>query len=97
MKNAQDAMVGLFFHSYDENGQIKRQGCIDARMGDGLYLVTTFSWFSGCDYDKRLVPLDDMKGWTLYSTAEAMREVSDKVNAEHRRKVDEGTGWEVGS
>jgi hypothetical protein len=68
------ALVGLFFHSKDETSKIKGQGYVDARIGADLYLVTTFSWFDGSDHNKLLIPLEEMRSWTFYATADAMRE-----------------------
>lgn len=85
----EDAMVGLFFHSRDEAGLIEWQGCVDARMGEGLYLVTTFSWFDGSDHNKKLIPLEDMRTWTFYADTEDMREAWRRQAAKWSRELED--------
>jgi len=66
-------LVGLWFHSKDEQGQIQWQGHIVGRPEFGLYLVQLFEWIMGYPTFIRMVSMDDMKDWQFYRTDEEMR------------------------
>ncbi len=71
-------LVGLWFHSRDDQGEIQWQGHIIGRPEPGLYLVQLFEWLMGSPSVVRLVRADAMTGWQFYRTGEAMREWHDE-------------------
>jgi hypothetical protein len=72
-KNAKE-LVGLFFHSVDQNGRIKWQGRIESSPEPGWYLVQLFEWGFGCDSSKRVVRIESMERWIFYSDSKSMCE-----------------------
>jgi hypothetical protein len=68
-------LVGMFFHSLNEDNKVQWQGQVHGRVGDGLYLLRLFDWLAGADnlYPK-LVSVQDMLGWQFYENAEDLRE-----------------------
>lgn len=75
MKEQRDGLVGMFFHSFEENGELCWQGRVTRKIEPGWYLVETFDWVSGgAAWGERLVRLDDMVKWLFYQDAETMKE-----------------------
>lgn len=62
-------MIGNYFHGCDE---IQWQGMIIGEPSPGMFMVQTFSWLTGNEHSKQLVPITAMTGWTFYDTAEEM-------------------------
>lgn len=69
--SSKDLLVGKFFHSL-ENDFVKWQGYIEGKVRD-LYMIVTFDWLMGEEYDRKLVSLDYMKDWIFYPSGDAMR------------------------
>lgn len=40
-------LIGLFFHTHAEDGQIQWQGRVEDQIADGVFLVALFSWLHG--------------------------------------------------
>ena len=61
-----DCLVGKYFHSIDENGEMMWQGKIEGSPSDSLYLIQLFSWLDGCATEQKMVKLEDMIDWLFY-------------------------------
>jgi predicted GIY-YIG superfamily endonuclease len=83
-----ETFLGSFFLS-DERTQW--QGYIADDLGNGLYLVATFSWWNGHEYSRHLVRVDDMTKWWFFSSDEAMR----NMVAHARYRWDVATGKRI--
>ena len=71
-------LMGQCFHSiHPESGQIEWQGIIIGNPEPGWYLVQLFEWVTGAPNVRRLVRIDDLRGWLLYGNAEMMKESFD--------------------
>jgi hypothetical protein len=81
----QDVLVGKFFHSW-KDGAIHWQGHILGSPAQGVYLVQLFEWLMGEPSSQHLVRLEDMCGWTFYSTCEHMNEVGDREMRRERAR-----------
>jgi len=71
-------LVGKFFHTFDDDDMIGKQGVFLADLGDGYYVVGHFEWITGhrSFYGTRVVHISTVasESWALYPDAEAMRE-----------------------
>ena len=67
-------LIGKFFHSFTDEGIVHWQGYVLERPEPGMYLVQLFEWIMGEPSSQKLVPADDMKGWSFYDTNEEMNE-----------------------
>lgn len=67
------AFDGLFFHSFDETGDIKWQGRILSTYPNGCK-VETYSWFDGEPCSVERVTYEDMDSWVFYDTLDEMNE-----------------------
>jgi hypothetical protein len=76
-----DPLVGNYFHSRGDRGQIVWQGEVVARVGDA-YLVQLFSWLDGRDTNRKVVPVSVMSTWTFYADAESMRDAYSRAPQE---------------
>lgn len=70
-KTKKDVMAGNFFHSVVD-GKIQWQGHVIGEAQPGIYLVQLFEWAMGSPNVRRLVTIEDMRGWLFYETGEAM-------------------------
>jgi hypothetical protein len=80
-------LVGKFFHTY--NGDVlKCQGQILSRVGNGLYLVQTFEWLMGTEYEQHIESLANMTSWKFYNCPEDMQLAYARyVSQQERQKV----------
>lgn len=85
MRKNKDKMVGLFFHTFDDKGELDRQGHIDFSPSKDMYMVTYFCWVLGEPYNTTLVSLEDMKGWYFYQSAKEMQSSYDHGPGYSRR------------
>lgn len=73
-----NGLVGLYFHTYKENTQGERrihwQGLVVGQISDDMYAVQLFEWIVGSPTDIVLVPVDEMRTWTFYRTADDMND-----------------------
>ena len=74
----QDGLVGKFFHTFNEQGQLKWQGLITGEPASGYFLVQVFEWIVGSPSDKRLIDVSQMVGWTFYDDADDWREEANR-------------------
>jgi len=69
---AQDALVGKYFHSLNDEGKVQWQGRVIGPTSHGCYLVQLFSWLGGDPSNCCLVPFEDMGDWLFYACQEHM-------------------------
>ena len=67
-KQKADCIVGKYFHSINQNGELIWQGKVVGEPGEGKYLIQLFSWLDGHPTEQRLIKLDEMTDWLFYST-----------------------------
>jgi hypothetical protein len=77
---ARDHLVGQFFHSRGERGEIVWQGEILSRDGQ-RYLVELFSWVDGARNGRKLVPVSDVQQWTIYASHVEMKSAYDEYSS----------------
>ena len=80
-----DSLVGKFFHSY-EGIVMEQQGEILSRVGKDLYLVRTFEWLLGSEYEQHIEPLANMTAWKFYDCHEDMQLAYDRYRAQQERQ-----------
>jgi hypothetical protein len=66
-------LVGRWFHTFDEDGRVEKQGTIIDEISDKVYLVQLFEWILGEPSIQELIPLDEMTGWAFYGSGEDMQ------------------------
>jgi len=68
------AIVGKWFHSFD-NGKLIYQGqVLDYDVYSQLCLVQLYDWMVGAPHGQKLFSINDMKEWVFYNTDEEMRD-----------------------
>lgn len=80
-KVTDDPLVGLYAHSKCEDGRIRWQCHILAKVSAGVYKVQLFGWLLGEPTKQVIVRVDDMQDWDFYESADQWRAVGDKVVA----------------
>ena len=65
-------LVGQFFHSINERGNIEWQGWIIGNPEPGWYLCQLYEWMVGLPNIQRLVKIDEMSKWLFYDSSEQM-------------------------
>lgn len=75
------SLLGSWFLSFTDEGYTEWQGCVVADLGDGLHLVETYSWLDGCNYEQRIISVDEMRSWRFYDTNQQM---IDAYNITHK-------------
>ena len=72
-------LIGKFFHIFDDDGTVSRQGHVTGAILPDLLIVEYFEWLIGQPSDEIIVRLEDLispvKGWprfTIYDNAEDM-------------------------
>lgn len=62
-------LVGLFLHTYNEEGKIEWQGHVEDEIADGAFLVALFSWMHGYFSNYVVMRVQDMveKNATFYA------------------------------
>lgn len=70
------SLVGKWFHSFDADGCVLRQGYVRSRIQEGIYLVVTFEWVTGSPFSDNLATIQQMveEHWAWYQTGDEMRE-----------------------
>ena len=74
------SLVGMWFHSHDDNGSLRWQGQI-VGQSNGLILVQLYEWGFGYPSEKRAVHEAEVTEWSLYSTNAKMREAGNNYLA----------------
>lgn len=54
------ALVGKWFHKFEEDDKLTRQGRVVSCVSDGVYLIQYYSWAMGNPSDQEIVPLREM-------------------------------------
>jgi hypothetical protein len=67
-----DSLVGMWFHTRDENGDICWQGVVDKYLKGGNYVVYLANWLSGSLDLRKTVSFKQMRDWEFYETHEEM-------------------------
>jgi len=69
-------LIGKFFHTFDAEGYVNKQGRFAACIEPNGYLVEYFEWFTGSFNGRYLIQADApiKGGWAIYDTDEAMRD-----------------------
>jgi len=70
---ADGGLVGQFFHSLNEQGEVTWQGYVVSNPEPGWYLLQLFEWFTGSPSVRRIMRIEDMAAWLFYPNEEAMQ------------------------
>jgi hypothetical protein len=73
-------MKPRFFHTFNEEGQIKYQGMVLHR-GKTHVNVQLFSWLTGMENGQKRFPNEDMDTWRFYDSQSAWRAAGGKTFA----------------
>ena len=65
--------VGLFFHTFSEDGSIEYQGMVERQLPDGRLVCTLFDWFMGEENGQKTCDLEQVKEWNFYTSSGHMR------------------------
>lgn len=86
-------LVGLYFHSFNSNGDLEHEGVIDSYLGDDSYFVNIADW-DGRISNSQIVTLQEMKGWKFYTSRESAIEDANKLlkSMYERRDLEQGRG-----
>lgn len=74
----EDTMVGLWFHSVTDSGDLHWQGTILDSPQPGWYRVQLFEWLMGYPSEQRLVCFEDMTSWIFYPSNDEMNEAYER-------------------
>jgi len=67
-------LTGLYFHSFDDDGQVGYQGQVLSSVCDGYYLLQLFSWIDGGPSRIITKHISEMSAFCFYENAGEMRE-----------------------
>lgn len=81
-------LVGLWFHSRNDDGVIEWQGRVERDLENGSCVVQLFEWIMGEPSVQKVVPFEQMSSWDFYPTARDMRWAS------HKESGDSVEDWE---
>jgi hypothetical protein len=70
-KSTSDGLIGMWLHTYDEDGEISQQLQVIRRSGD-VYLCQVYSWQNGSPTICVAIARNRILGLKLYETFEAM-------------------------
>ena len=73
-------MQPRFFHTFNEDGQIKYQGMVLSR-GKTHVKVQLFSWLTGMETSQPRFPNEEMETWRFYESESAWRAAGDRTVA----------------
>lgn len=65
-----EGYVGLYFHTFNEDGSIQYQGQVDYQLPDGRLICQLFEWFMGNPNNQETFDLEQTKKWQFYTTEE---------------------------
>ena len=71
-----EKIIGLFFHSYNSDGEIEWQGQV-VGMQAGYLIIEIYDWLVGINITRKVVLLSKAVNWTFYKTSEEMRDAYD--------------------
>jgi len=74
-------LVGKWFHSHNEKGEIQWQGQVLGVVSDNHFLVQLYSWLDGTSTDMKIVSLEKIieEDWSFYSSDKKMRERYEEI------------------
>jgi hypothetical protein len=70
----QRSLIGSWFHSFNQEGKFRWQGCVVADLGNAYVLVQTYDWIMGDKADQYVVSVLSMTDWSFYDSNEEMLE-----------------------
>ena len=75
-----NTLQGKFFHTFDSEGYVRKQGVIIGQVAPETLIVQYFEWVLGGSSTIEVVSLSKIvhDGWVLYSSGESMREAYDE-------------------
>ena len=85
-----DGMVGLYFHTLNEDGTGEWQGCVVGKLPGDRYLVQLCEWLLGQPTILKIVSLDQMTDtnrWQFYRTREEMLDEYDHVISPRQERI----------
>ena len=89
------SIVGKYFHSFDDEGDVIWQGKVLEEEQPGWYLIQLYDWLIGAPNECRLVSFNGMTGWIFYGDEEDWRDGYEKLylrqkyrKSEKRERVD---------
>jgi hypothetical protein len=65
-----DGFVGLYFHSFNEDGSLKYQGRVEYQLPDGRLICLMYEWLMGEPNNQDTFTIDQTLGWNFYTTRE---------------------------
>lgn len=65
-----EGYVGLYFHTFDDDGNIQYQGRVDYQLPDGRLICMMYEWFMGQENNQDTFDLEQTEGWNFYTTIE---------------------------
>jgi hypothetical protein len=80
-----DALGGKFFHTY-KGEVLECQRQILSRLGEGLYLVRTYDWLVGAEYEQHIEPSANMTAWKFPDCHEDMHLAYSRYTAQQERR-----------
>lgn len=80
-KTDETQLVDLWFHTFDNSGNIEKQGRVIGSATPEVYIIQHYDFVLGDPSHVRLVRLDEMLGWVFYFELDDMRDAW-----ENRRK-----------
>jgi hypothetical protein len=81
---AGDALIGKWFHTFNDDGEVRHQGKVVERQGD-TYLAQLFSFMDGAPTTRRFLTNDEVAKAAFYETNREMREEYLRRNPELSR------------
>src|SRR6266700_3542103 len=88
LKNRSDGLIGMWLHTFDDDGDIDQQLQIVRRSGH-VYLCKLYSWVDGNPSNCVAIHRDKILGLALYESCEAMNAAYERH--EQRRKLERQT------
>ena len=70
-KTSSDGLIGMWAHTFDDDGDIEWQFQIIRRSGD-VYICKLYSWTNGCPANCVVIPRNKILSLQLYESSEAM-------------------------
>jgi hypothetical protein len=84
LKSTSDGLIGMWAHTFDEDGDLEWQLQIVRRSGD-VYICKLYSWEHGRPTDCVVIPRKKILGLKLYESSQALNVALDKYEQERRQ------------
>ncbi len=82
-RSASDGLIGMWFHTFDEGGDIDRQLEVIRRSGSD-YICRNYSWEHGRPCGCAVVPRNTILQLPLYESSQALNAAMERHFAERR-------------